>query len=108
MTQKLKRAKQKEKAVFTPFIGIVAVLIALGDVLSPIEMAISLFIIFASPSLIILNSKDRKIFGSVSVVLLILVYSSDLILSFEKPQLLASLVLGLVFMSIAVFKSRRY
>lgn len=108
MNQKLKRAKQKEKAVFAPFIGIVAVLIALGDLLSPMEMAISIFIIFASPSLIILNSKDRKIFASFSVILLVLVYFTDLVFEFEKLQVLTSLVLGLVFMSVAVFKSRRY
>jgi hypothetical protein len=108
MNQKLKRAKQKEKAVFAPFIGTVAVLIALGDLLSPMEMAISIFIIFASPSLIILNSKDRKIFASVSVILLALVYFTDLVFEFEKLQVLTSLVLGLVFMSVAVFKSRRY
>ncbi|WP_346838699.1 hypothetical protein [Microbulbifer sp. SAOS-129_SWC] len=108
MTQKLTRAKQEGKAVFSPFIGIAAVLIPLGNLLPPMVMAIAIFIIFASPSLIILNSKDRKIFASSAVVLLIFVYLANLILEFEKSQVIAGLVLGLAFMLAAVLKSRRY
>ena len=108
MTQKLQRAKQKEKAVFAPFIGAVALLIPLGDSLTPVEMAISIFVIFVLPSLIILKASDRKYFGGLSIILLAFIYFTNIIFTFEKSQVLSGLVFGILFMSVAVFKSRYY
>jgi hypothetical protein len=108
MTQKLQRAKQKEKTVFAPFIGVIALLIPFGNFLTPAEMAISIFVIFVMPSLIILRTPDRNYFGGISIILLAFVYFTDIILSFEKSQVLSGLVFGILFMLAAVFKSRRY